>query len=527
MMGSFRMFFLYFLDLFFKIFRVLYRKRISEKFAASIFKFRHCRSFNCKIIIVVLCHANFPFLPLSGPLISSQRFKFIGRNKLNKKWHDRLPGICDRAKEKIIDKMNFEHTLEFALKQDEADPLKNFREQFYIPILNEKECIYFTGNSLGLQPKRAQDYVLDEMENWANYGVEGHFHGRNPWANFHEVFSKKLAPILGANSEEIVVMNQLTVNLHLMMTTFFRPSGKRYKILCESHAFTSDIYAIDSQLKLHGLNPPEALIELKPREGEFTLRTEDIVSTIKNNAEEIALVLIGGINYYTGQSFDMQAITDAAHDAGAYCGFDLAHAVGNVELHLHDWNVDFACWCSYKYLNSGPGSVAGAYIHDRYINTSLVRLAGWAGTRKDKRFQMEDCFEPIPSAEGWQLSTTPLLNMSAHAAALNIFEEAGFKNIVTKMKKMSAYLMFVLDDINASSSKKIIEIITPRNENEHGCQVSILLHEKGKQIFDSLKQHGVMIDWREADVIRMAPVPLYNTFTEIFTTGQIIKNIIG
>ncbi|MGN6603231.1 MAG: kynureninase [Ginsengibacter sp.] len=420
--------------------------------------------------------------------------------------------------------MNFENTVEFALKQDEDDPLKSFREQFYIPILNEKECIYFTGNSLGLQPKRAQDYVLDEMENWANYGVEGHFHGRNPWANFHEVFSKKLAPILGANPEEIVVMNQLTVNLHLMMTTFFRPSEKRYKILCESHAFTSDMYAIDSQLKLHGLNPGEALIELKPREGEITLRTEDIISMIKNNAEEIALVLIGGINYYTGQFFDMKAITEAAHEAGAICGYDLAHAVGNVELHLHDWNVDFACWCSYKYLNSGPGAVAGAFIHDRYVtDKSLPRLAGWWGTDKHERFQFKDQFNPIPTAEGWQLSNANILSMAAHKAALDIFEEAGFQKIVEKGKKISAYLIFILNEINRETGREVVKIITPQNENEHGCQVSILLPERGRDFFNSLNKNGVIADWREPNVIRVTPVPLYNTFEEVYAFGQIVK----
>jgi len=422
---------------------------------------------------------------------------------------------------------SFKNTLAFAQHLDEEDPLKNFREKFYIPIINGKECIYFTGNSLGLQPKTAQEHILNNLEDWANFGVEGHFYGRTPWIKYHEMFPPKLTPVLGAQENEIVVMNQLTINLHLLLISFYRPTKQRYKIICEAKAFPSDQYALQSQAILNGLDPDKVIIEVKPREGEHTIRHEDIIDIIQQHGNEIAVVLFGGINYYSGQVFDMKSITEAAHEVGAYCGFDLAHAVGNIELYLHDWKVDFACWCSYKYLNSGPGSVAGAYIHDRYINTSLVRLAGWAGTRKDKRFQMEDRFEPIPSAEGWQLSTTPLLNMSAHAAALNIFEEAGFKNIVTKMKKMSACLMFVLDDINASSSKKIIEIITPRNENEHGCQVSILLHEKGKQIFDSLKQHGVMIDWREADVIRMAPVPLYNTFTEIFTTGQIIKNIIG
>ncbi len=422
----------------------------------------------------------------------------------------------------------FENTLAFARRQDEEDPLKEFREKFYIPIINGKPSVYFTGNSLGLQPKTAQEHILNDLEDWANFGVEGHVHARIPWIKYNEQFPSKLAPILDAKEEEVVVMNELTVNLHLLLISFYRPTKQRYKIICEAKAFPSDQYALQSQAIINGLDPDEVIIEVKPREGEHTIRNEDIIAAIKENGEETAVVLIGGINYYSGQVFDMESITTAAHQVGAHCGFDLAHAVGNVELHLHDWNVDFACWCSYKYLNSGPGSVAGAFIHERFFHDkSIVRLAGWVGTNKDKRFKMEKEFDPIPTAEGWQVSTTQVMNMSAHAAALDIFEEAGFENVVAKMKKLSAYLMFVLDDINASSAKKIIEIITPRNENEHGCQVSILLHERGSQVFDSLKQHGVIVDWREPNVIRLAPAPLYNTFEEIFTTGQIIKNIIA
>jgi len=420
--------------------------------------------------------------------------------------------------------MIFENTIEFAKKQDEKDPLRSFRDQFYIPILNGKDCIYFNGNSLGLQPKTAQERVLDEMENWANYGVEGHFKGRAPWVNFHDVFSKRLQPILGALPEEIVVMNQLTVNLHLMFITFYRPDKKRYKIICESHAFTSDQYAIDSQLELHRLSPDDALIELKPREGEYTIRNEDIISAIKENRDELALVIIGGINYYTGQFFNMELITAAAHEVGAKCGFDLAHAVGNVELKLHDWDVDFACWCSYKYLNSGPGAIAGAFIHNRYAkDKSLLRLAGWWGTDKHERFQFKRKFNPIPTAEGWQLSNSNILSMAAHKAALDIFEEAGFDKIIEKGKKLSAYVFFILKTINQSSSKKIVEILTPENENEHGCQISILLPEKGKDFFDSLNKNSVITDWREPNVIRIAPVPLYNTFEEVFLFGKILK----
>ena len=422
----------------------------------------------------------------------------------------------------------FKNTLEFAQQLDKEDPLNRFREKFYIPFMNGKESIYFTGNSLGLQPKTAQDYILRDLEDWANYGVEGHFHGRNPWIRYHEMFPAKLAPILGALEEEIVVMNQLTINLHLLLITFYRPTKERYKIICEAKAFPSDQYALQSQALIAGLDPDKTIIEVKPRDGEKVIRNEDIIASIKEHGNELAVVIIGGINYYTGQVFDMEAITLAAHHAGAYCGFDLAHAVGNIELKLHDWNADFACWCSYKYLNSGPGSVAGAFIHQRHItDKSLIRLQGWCGTNKEKRFKMEKEFDPIPTAEGWQLSTSPLLNMSAHNASLDIFEEAGFKNILAKMKKLSAYLLFILDDINASSSKEIIEIITPRNENEHGCQVSLLMLDKGKEIFESLKKNSVIIDWREPNVIRLAPVPLYNTFEDIYKFGEIIKNIIG
>jgi kynureninase len=422
----------------------------------------------------------------------------------------------------------FKNTLEFAQQLDKEDPLNRFREKFYIPFMNGKESIYFTGNSLGLQPKTAQDYILRDLEDWANYGVEGHFHGRNPWIRYHEMFPAKLAPILGALEEEIVVMNQLTINLHLLLITFYRPTKERYKIICEAKAFPSDQYALQSQALIAGLDPDKTIIEVKPRDGEKVIRNEDIIASIKEHGNELAVVIIGGINYYTGQVFDMEAIILAAHHAGAYCGFDLAHAVGNIELKLHDWNADFACWCSYKYLNSGPGSVAGAFIHQRHItDKSLIRLQGWCGTNKEKRFKMEKEFDPIPTAEGWQLSTSPLLNMSAHNASLDIFEEAGFKNILAKMKKLSAYLLFILDDINASSSKEIIEIITPRNENEHGCQVSLLMLDKGKEIFESLKKNSVIIDWREPNVIRLAPVPLYNTFEDIYKFGEIIKNIIG
>ena len=421
--------------------------------------------------------------------------------------------------------MIFENNLAFANQLDEQNSLNHFREQFYIPVINGNECIYFTGNSLGLQPKTTQDYVVNELEDWANFGVEGHFHATNPWFSYHEIFPQQVAKIVGALPEEVVVMNQLTVNLHLLMTTFYRPTKERFKIICEAKAFPSDQYAFESQVKLHGVNPDEAIIEVTPREGEYSIRTEDIIATIEKHSSSIALVLFSGVNYYTGQVFDMPSITKAAHNIGAYCGFDLAHAAGNIELHLHDWNVDFACWCSYKYLNSGPGGVAGAYIHQKHFtNKSLQRLAGWWGQNKTNRFKMEKGFDPIETAEGWQLSNAPILSMAAHKASLDIFEDAGIENLVAKGKQLSDYLFFIIEELNSTLTKKAIEIITPKNEK--GCQVSMLMLQKGKEVFEALKQNGVLADWREPNVIRIAPVPLYNTFKEIYHFGEIVKRIL-
>ena len=429
--------------------------------------------------------------------------------------------------------MHYKNTLEFAREMDGSDPLKDFRDKFYIPIINGKQCIYFVGNSLGLQPKTTQDHIYNELENWANYGVEAHFHAKIPWVDYHDIFVEPLSKIVGCLLREVVVMNHLTVNLHLLLTTFYRPTKERYKIICEAKAFPSDQYALESQVKLHaclpdrqGLDPDNAIIEVAPREGEYNIRTEDIVETINKYANEVAVVLFGGINYYSGKVFDMKAITEAAHKVGAYCGFDLAHAAGNIELHLHDWDVDFACWCSYKYLNSGPGNIAGAYIHQRFItDVSLPRLAGWWGYDKENRFKMEKNFKPIPTAEGWQLSNSPIISMAAHKAALDIFEEAGMENLLKKSKLLTGYLLFILDEINANSNKKVGEIITPKNEEERGCQVSILMLQKGKEVFNALKKHGVLSDWREPDVIRVAPVPLYNTFEDVYQFGQILKHL--
>lgn len=422
--------------------------------------------------------------------------------------------------------MQFKNTVDFAREMDENDPLKTFRNKFYIPIINGNECIYFTGNSLGLQPKTTQDYVVNELEDWANFGVEGHFHSRNPWLSYHEILTEQLASIVGALPEEVVSMNQLTVNLHLLMVSFYRPTKEKYKIICEAKAFPSDQYAIESQVRYHGYNPEDAIIEVSPRPGEFEIRTEDIIATIEQHKEQTALVLFGGVNYYSGQVLDMKAIARSAQNAGIVCGFDLAHAIGNIELKLHEWNVDFATWCSYKYLNSGPGGVSGVYINQKHLhNNRLPRFAGWWGYTKETRFKMEKGFQPIPTAEGWQLSNAPVLSMAAHKASLDIFTEAGMNNLYVKGQLLSDYLLFILNDINAFAKEKIIEVITPAHAK--GCQVSMLMLQKGKEIFESLKQNGVLADWREPNVIRVAPVPLYNTFSDVFTFGQIVKNMVA
>lgn len=421
--------------------------------------------------------------------------------------------------------MQFENTAAFAQSLDENDPLKKFRERFFIPRHNGQDCIYLTGNSLGLQPRTTAVYVQQELNDWAALGVEGHFQAKNPWMPYHELFPKQLAEIVGCKENEVVVMNQLTVNLHLLMVSFYRPTTERYKIICEAKAFPSDQYAMESQVRYHGFDPSAAVVEVSPREGEHTIRTEDIINAIAEHGDSTALVLFGGVNYYTGQLFDMKAITEAAHNVHAYAGFDLAHAAGNVELHLHDWNVDFACWCSYKYLNSGPGGVAGVYIHEKHASdTSVPRFAGWWGYTKNTRFKMEKGFEAIPTAEGWQLSNAPVLSMAAHKASLDIFEEAGMAQLHAKRKKLSGYLHYVLNEINRDS---IVEIITPAHEEERGCQVSMLMKQKGRETFDALTEQGVIADWREPNVIRVAPVPLYNSFMDVWRLGEIIRQIIG
>ena len=422
--------------------------------------------------------------------------------------------------------MNYENSLEFAIQLDEQDELKVYRSKFYIPVINGIETLYFTGNSLGLQPKSTKTYINQELDDWANWGVEGHLHAKNPWLSYNEMFAKPISKIVGALPSEVVVMNNLTVNLNLLMVTFYRPTKERYKIICEAKAFPSDQYAIEMQVKSAGLNPDVTIIEVAPRDGEKTIRNEDFIEAIKEAGDTLALIIIGGVNYFTGQVFDMKTITEAAHKVGAYCGFDLAHAAGNIELKLHDWKVDFACWCSYKYLNSGPGGVSGIYINEKHCNnTELPRFAGWWGHEKESRFLMEKGFRPMKSAEAWQMSNAPILSMAAHKAAIDIFEEVSMEKLLKKQKLLSGYLEFIIDDINSSLTTQhpILENITPRNWDERGCQISIVAHGYGKNLFYELLNKGVIADWREPNVIRLAPIPLYNSFEDIFKFGEILK----
>lgn len=422
--------------------------------------------------------------------------------------------------------MEFNNTLSFAKQRDAEDPLKNFRDKFIIPEVDGKQQVYFLGNSLGLQPRSAKSYIERILEDWASLGVESFFHAKEPWMNYHDTLIRPLAKIVGALPHEVVAMNQLTINIHLMLVSFYTPDAKRYKIICEAKAFPSDQYAFETHVRNKGFDPSSAIIEVAPRKGEYTLRTEDIISTIEKHGNETALVFFGGINYYTGQFFDLEKIAKTAGSAGAKVGFDLAHAAGNVELHLHEWNVDFACWCTYKYLNSGPGAIGDVFIHEKHHNENLPRFAGWWGYDKPTRFKMEKGFRPMPGAEGWQVSTPAMFLYAAHRAALEIFEEAGWDKILAKQKLLTGYLWYLLDGINNSSDKKVIEFITPRNEKERGCQVSMLMLENGKEIYNGLMQQGVFTDWREPNVIRLAPAPLYNTFEEVWLFADKLRKLI-
>ena len=420
---------------------------------------------------------------------------------------------------------NYQTGLDFAKAQDKLDELSSFRNQFHIPKdKNGNELIYMTGNSLGLQPKSTRDYINQELEDWANLGVEGHTDAKNPWLRYHEYLTESMADIVGAKPIEVVVMNTLTTNLHLMMVSFYQPTKTRYKILIESDAFPSDKYAVESQLRHHGFDDKEGLVLWKPRKGEELLHLEDLESILEAQGESIALIMIGGVNYYTGQFFDLKRITQLGHEHGCMVGFDCAHGVGNVLLNLHDSGADFAVWCTYKYLNSGPGSLAGCFVHERHAyNKDLNRFTGWWSHNKQTRFNMRHEFDVLPGAEGWQLSNPPILSMAAIKASLDIFNQVGIKKLTEKSKKLTGYFEFLLKQLGENK----IRIITPINPSERGCQLSIRVINADKSLHHKLTEAGVISDWREPDVIRCAPVPLYNSFQDVYQSVEKLKDILN
>jgi kynureninase len=412
---------------------------------------------------------------------------------------------------------------DFALKLDAEDPLRDFRDKFHLPLRKDgNPLIYFAGNSLGLMPKAARAIVEEELDNWAKLGVDAHHATGTPWYTYHEALREPTARVVGAKPLEVICMNSLTVNLHLMMATFYQPTKSRFKILMEEPAFPSDTYAIKTQIAHHGLDPKDALILTRPRTGEFTIQTDDIVDLIEKHANQLSVVMFAGLNFFTGQLFDIERITSAAQKHGVVAGFDLAHAIGNVPLSLHDWNVDFAVWCSYKYLNAGPGAVAGAFVHERHAtNTKLPRLAGWFGNDPNTRFRLhlEPEFIPVPSADGWQISNPPIFAMAPLRASLAVFDDAGgMEALRAKSIRLTSYLEFLLSEIG---SKKF-SVITPRNSDERGCQLSILAHEHPKELLKELQTAGVKCDFREPNIIRIAPTPLYNTFHEAWHFARIL-----
>jgi kynureninase len=417
---------------------------------------------------------------------------------------------------------SYEASLDYAQVQDQIDFLYSFRERFVFPQHEGKDVRYFCGNSLGLQPKSVSYLMEKELKDWGKYGVEGHFKAALPWFSYHHFFSERLARIVGANKDEVVAMNTLTVNLHLLMISFYRPSGKRYKIVMEAGAFPSDQYAVETQVRMHGYDPADAIIELAPKDGAYIIEEEDIINTIKQAGDTVALVMIGGVNYYTGQFFDLERITAAAHSVGAYAGFDLAHAVGNIHLKLHDWDVDFACWCSYKYLNSGPGGVGGIFVHERVGNDpKTFRLAGWWGNEEKDRFLMKKGFVPQKGAASWQMSNAQVFNMVAHNASLDIFDKAGIAALRRKSVHLTGYMEYLLKQ----ATHLPFEIITPTDPARRGCQLSLLFKEKGKEVFQQLSDNGVVADWREPNVIRIAPTPLYNTYEDCFRFYEILMGV--
>ncbi len=425
--------------------------------------------------------------------------------------------------------MQFSNTLRFAKSLDKNDPLRKLRKRFYFPKHEGNKVIYLCGNSLGLEPKEVKPALLNELEHWKNYAVEGHFKGSMPWMYYHKFLSKQTAKIVGAKEEEVVVMNTLTTNLHLMMVSFYRPTSKRYKIIMEAGAFPSDQYAMETQVKWHAqlgdeqlFNPEDAIIEVAPRSGEEILRTIDIVRTIAEHGDSVALVMFGGVNYYTGQFFDLDTICKAGHEAGAKVGFDLAHAAGNVPLKLHEWGVDFAIWCSYKYLNSGPGGPSGVFVHEKHgSDPSIPRFGGWWGHDEESRFLMKKGFHPMEGASGWQLSNAQILSFAAHKVSLDLFEEVGLAKLREKSILLTAYMQFLIKDLNKRGAN--FNIITPMYKESRGAQLSILTDNLGKKLFDYLTKNGVISDWREPNVIRVAAVPMYNSFKDVWEFVNLLK----
>lgn len=417
--------------------------------------------------------------------------------------------------------MNFEASRRFAQQKDKEDKLAKYKQQFYFPQVDGADSIYFCGNSLGLQSKQVQASVQQELDDWKNRGIAGFLNAKNPWMYYQEYFKKSLSKIVGCKEDEVTVMNSLTVNLHLLMLTFYRPTSSRFKIIMEAGAFPSDQYAVETQVKHHGFDWDAAVIEIAPREGEKTLRHEDILSLIETNGASVAMVMLGGINYYTGQLFDIKSITEATQKAGAIAGFDLAHAAGNVHLELHDWNVDFAVWCSYKYLNGGPGAVGGLYVHERYAtDPSTPRFAGWWGNDEQARFKMKKGFVAKPNASGWNISTAQILNMASLKASLEMFEEAGFEDIKVKSRELTAYLEFLLQQLHHLD----FEIITPAHRESRGAQLSLYFKERGKEIHEKMIDSGIVVDYREPGVVRVAPAPLYCSYQDVYRFYEILKD---
>lgn len=410
----------------------------------------------------------------------------------------------------------------FAKDADKNDPLKEFRKRFHIPRdKDHKEVVYLCGNSLGLQPLITKPYIEQELEDWKNLGVEGHLHAQNPWLPYHEFLTEKTAALAGAQHDEVVNMNSLTVNLHLMMVSFYRPTKERYKILIEGNTFPSDHYAVQSQIKFHGYNVDDALIEVKPQEGESIIRMDDIYDIIDKEGDKIALIMIAGVNYYSGQLFDLKGITEAGHRKGCIVGFDLAHAMGNIPLKLHDWDVDFAVWCNYKYMNGGPGAIGGAFINSRHVqDNSIPKFLGWWGHDKETRFLMDSTYIPIPTAESWQLSNPPIFQLAALKASLDIFYEANIEKLREKSIQLTGYMEYLINEKN--KERDFVEIITPANPEARGCQLSLRAKENGKDTHARLIKDCVFCDWREPDVIRVAAVPLYNSFEDVYCFVEIL-----